>query len=284
MPSFSNTRGEQIAGRAFRFDAMDCAWKRLLQRFGRADVWLGSARADRNAEAHSGNARLSGCELRTRRGILHHIDRNDRKVEGAAGRRHLDQLRRGAEANDELMAGGALELRSELPQRAAMPAPARTWSSVACTAAPQDSASARHRTPNFATNDIVASLVRRVMASAGDMMPEFARSYEESACRAACLGLRDDDHSVHPIVPSPQKLSQRKTKRPARSGVNVSSTVLPGRDRRARRIRNRNPCGKSALFSTSVTARPLRTRISAALNSNFAAPSAMRSGTAAAAR
>ena len=57
-------------------------------------------------------------EPRRRVGVGEHLARRDREVERLATGDELDQLRRGAELKDDFVAGGALELRAELAQRA----------------------------------------------------------------------------------------------------------------------------------------------------------------------
>jgi hypothetical protein len=93
--------------------------QRLLQRFGRADVGLGGTRADGDAEADASNVGCRpGGELSLNGGVLKHLPRDDRKVERAAGRGQLDQFGGGTEAKHKRMAGGALECRGDLSQRA----------------------------------------------------------------------------------------------------------------------------------------------------------------------
>jgi len=48
--------------------------------------------------------------------VLHHVDRHDAEIEGGARGRQLDQLGRAGKAEDELVAGGALEARAQLLQ------------------------------------------------------------------------------------------------------------------------------------------------------------------------
>ena len=118
-PSFSNARRTWAPAALSGTEATDCAFRSVaLSASGRADVGLLRPRPDRDAEPHARHVegrprRATGA----RRIVPEHLPRNDGEVEWATGRREADQLGGGAEADDELVAGGALELRSEVPHR-----------------------------------------------------------------------------------------------------------------------------------------------------------------------
>src|SRR5262249_33204609 len=80
---------------------------------------LGRARAHRDAEPDAGDVGLrSGYELGRGGVVLVQLARRDGEVERLAAHGELDQLRRGAELEGDLVARGALELRGELARPA----------------------------------------------------------------------------------------------------------------------------------------------------------------------
>src|SRR5215813_10781342 len=103
------------ASRACRYGGDGLRFKqRLLQRFGRADVRPGSARAHCDPEAYASNV---GCrpshELRPSGGVLEHLLRDNTKVERSSGRGQLDQFGGGTEAENKFVSGSFLKLHTE---------------------------------------------------------------------------------------------------------------------------------------------------------------------------
>src|SRR5262249_14611934 len=98
--------------------------QRLLERRGGANIRLRGAAANRDADAHARDVgRRSGRELCARGGVGPHILGHHTKIEWDTARGHLDQLRRGAITNNDLMAGGTLEQHRKLVQRGSDAAP-----------------------------------------------------------------------------------------------------------------------------------------------------------------
>src|SRR5262249_8788917 len=98
--------------------------QRLLERLCSADVGFRRAAANRDADAHPGDvARRTGCDLRTHGSVLPNILGYDTKIEWKAALGHLDQFRRRAVANDDLVTGRALVQGGDLVQRAGYAAP-----------------------------------------------------------------------------------------------------------------------------------------------------------------
>ena len=100
--------------------AIDCALSSVcLQRVGRADVGLGRARAHRDAEADAGDVgRRPGREPGLGAASLEHLARVTARSNGSPPVASLISSGVVPNWNDELVAGGALELRAELSQRA----------------------------------------------------------------------------------------------------------------------------------------------------------------------
>jgi hypothetical protein len=118
-----------------------------FQRVGRADVGLLRARADRDAEPDAGD--VGGRpfhEPGLGGGIGEHLARGNGKVEWLAAGGELDQLGRGAELEDDLVARGALELRASSRSGPAMPPPGSALRSAACVVAIGDMSRARVET------------------------------------------------------------------------------------------------------------------------------------------
>src|SRR5262252_8722967 len=87
----------------------------LPQRFGRADVRLGSTRTNGNPEADASNVGCGpGREPRPGCGIHEHLPWNNTEVERSAGRGQLDQFGGRTEAENKFMARGPLELRAKV--------------------------------------------------------------------------------------------------------------------------------------------------------------------------
>jgi hypothetical protein len=82
-------------------------------------VWPGRAGANGNAVADAGNLdRRRRRKPRFGGAVLENVDGNDTKIERRVRGGLLDQAGCGIEMNDELVTGGALELRAEFAQRA----------------------------------------------------------------------------------------------------------------------------------------------------------------------
>ena len=89
----------------------------MFQRIRRADVGLGRAGAYDDAVADPGDIDGgAGGEAGLGGGVLEDIDGHHGEVERRARGGLLDQVGGGIEVNDELVAGGALELRAEFVQ------------------------------------------------------------------------------------------------------------------------------------------------------------------------
>src|SRR5207244_10210890 len=96
---------------------------RLLERFGRANLGLGSARTDGDAQAYTSNVGCRpGNELSLSCGVLENLSRDDPNIEGSSGRGELDQFGRGTEADNKLVASCVLELCGELSHGGRHPA------------------------------------------------------------------------------------------------------------------------------------------------------------------
>src|ERR1700716_695961 len=92
--------------------------QRLFQRVRRTYVGLRSAGPNNDAVADAGDIDgRPGDEAGLRGGVLENIDRHHSQVEWCTRCGLLDQVGSGIEVNDELMAGGALELRAKFVQR-----------------------------------------------------------------------------------------------------------------------------------------------------------------------
>ena len=78
---------------------------------------LGAPGADGDRQSDASDVgRRARCDLRASAGVLEHILRDDAQVERPARGRHLDELGRRSVADDDLVAGGLLELGDDLVQ------------------------------------------------------------------------------------------------------------------------------------------------------------------------